>query len=250
MKSNKPVIGIVPDFRFGGKDQYSLRDFYALRTNHVEAINSNEGAAIILPYDYNLIDDYLNSIDGLLIVGNFFDIDPKRYGEEIHHAANLNKVRENFEFSISEKALSYKIPFLGICNGMQIINIIYGGTVIQHIPDCKDYINHEQAKIKGFDDYSIPYHEVIIKNPSKLYDIVGQEKIMTNSSHYQATKKAGDGLNIVARASDGIIEAIEKPDHPFLVGVQWHPEFAVSEADSKIFKHFVAAAKEYKNSKN
>jgi putative glutamine amidotransferase len=246
MKSNRPVIGIVPDYKEGSKDSYSVRDFYALRINYVEAINHNGGAAIILPYDYGLIDDYLNSIDGILIVGGFFDINPRRYGEETHPKTNLNEVRENFEYNIGQKALKKNLPFFGICNGMHLINILRNGSSIQHIPDHKQYIDHEQKNIPGYDDYSKPYHEVLIENDSQLSKIIKESKIKTNSSHHQAAKKIGNNLQIAAKAFDGIIEAIEDPNHPFLLGIQWHPEFDSAPADSRIFQSFIAAAKIYK----
>ncbi len=250
MKSNRPVIGIIPDFKEGAKDAYSVRDFYALRANHTDIINKNGGAAIILPYDYDLINDYLSSIDGLLVVGGFFDINPKRYGEEMHPEVNLNEVRENFEYAIGQAALKRNIPFLGICNGMHLINVLRQGSAIQHIPDHKEFIEHEQKHVEGYDDYSTPYHEVSIEKNSKLFDIIGQEKIKTNSSHHQAAKKVGNNLRISARASDGVIEAVEDQNHPFLVGVQWHPEFEASKYDNRIFQAFIKSAKTYKDKNN
>jgi putative glutamine amidotransferase len=247
---SRPLIGIVPDYKEGCKNGYSTRNYYALRANYVEMINQAGGAAVILTYDYDLIDFYLNSLDGLMVVGGYFDIHPKRYGEnQVHETVKLNDVRENFEHELGFKAIKTDIPFLGICNGMQLINVLHGGKVIQHIPDEKIFINHEQSLIEEFSDYKIAYHEVEIEKDSKLFSLIGEEKIKTNSSHHQAAKNAGKGLKIAARASDGIIEAIEKDDHPFCLGVQWHPEFEVCKADKKIFTSFVGAALNYKNSK-
>jgi putative glutamine amidotransferase len=250
IKSHKPLIGIVPDFREGCETGYSKGNYYALRTNYVEMVNKAGGAAVLLTYDYDLIDSYLESLDGLVVVGGYFDIHPKRYGEEeIHPTVKLNAVREEFEQELGRKALKTSLPFLGICNGMQLLNVLHGGKVIQHIPDNNDFIDHEQSHIEGFNDYHKPYHFVTIEKNSKLFSIIGEEKIKTNSSHHQAAKNAGSELNIAARASDGIIEAVEKAGHPFCIGVQWHPEFSTSTADQKIFEGFVKAATEYKNSK-
>lgn len=250
VKSVRPLIGIVPDHREGGLGCYSLKNFYALRANYVEMVNKAGGAAVILTYDYDLIDSYLESLDGIVVVGGHFDINPMRYGEKnIHHTVKLNDVRENFENALGKKVIGTELPFLGICNGMQLINILHGGNVIQHIPDEGKYIDHEQSHIEGFKDYTTGYHEVEIVKDSKLFSIIGQEKIMTNSSHHQAAKTAGQGLNISGKAFDGVIEAIEKPNHPFCIGVQWHPEFEVSEADYKIFVALVKAAKKYKENK-
>jgi putative glutamine amidotransferase len=247
---SRPLIGIVPDYKEGCKEGYSLKNYYALRANYVEMINKAGGAAVILTYDYDLIDFYLKSLDGLMVVGGYFDIHPKRYGEKkIHPTVKLNEVREEFEYALGTKAIKTKLPFLGICNGMQLINVLHGGNVIQHIPDEKKFMDHEQSHSKEFKDYASGYHEVKIEKKSQLFKIVGKEKIKTNSSHHQAAKTAGENLKIVARASDGVIEAVEKTNHPFCIGVQWHPEFEVSDADKKIFEAFVNASKKYKNGK-
>jgi putative glutamine amidotransferase len=250
MKTTRPLIGIVPDYREGSANGYSKGSYYALRNNYVEMINKYGGAAVILTYDYDLIDSYLESLDGLMVVGGYFDINPKKYGEtEIHHTVKLNEIRENFEHALGTKAMNSKMPFLGICNGMQLLNCLHKGKVIQHIPDEENLIDHEQSHIEGFDDYHTAYHEVNIAKESKLFSIIGQEKIVTNSSHHQAAKTAGLGLKVAANASDGVIEAVEKVDHPFCIGVQWHPEFEVSESDKKIFASFVTATQQYKINK-
>lgn len=250
MKYSKPLIGIVPDYKEGCASGYSSREYYALRSNYVEMINKAGGAAVILTYDYDIIDDYLASLDGLMIVGGYFDIHPKRYGDEkIHESVKLNDIRENFEHELGKRAVKTQIPLLGICNGMQLINVLHQGKVIQHIPDEQGFIDHEQSHTEGFNDYHTGYHEVNIVKDSKLFSIIGEEKILTNSSHHQAAKNISGGLKVVGQASDGIIEAIEKVDHPFCIGVQWHPEFEVSDADRKIFEQFVVAAKNYKKGK-
>jgi len=246
--SKKPLIGVIPDYRQGSEKCYSIRPHYALRCNYIEMINDNGGLAIILPYNYSAVQNYLGLLDGIMIVGGFFDINPEKYGAtEIHPEVTLNEVRENFEFSFIEEALKTDIPILGICNGMQLLNIMHGGDIIQHIPDEEDFIIHEQSKVLGMEDSSKAYHDVDIIEDSLLYKIVGEQKISTNSSHHQGVKNVGKSLNISAYASDGLIEAIEDPSHPFCVGVQWHPEFNVSQADRRIFANFVAASTNYKN---
>jgi putative glutamine amidotransferase len=247
-QKSRPLIGIVPDYKEGCPNGYSTRHYYALRANYVEMINQAGGAAVILTYDYDLIDSYLASLDGLMVVGGYFDIHPRRYGEsKVHETVKLNDMRENFEHELGSQAIKTNLPFLGICNGMQLINVLHGGKVIQHIPDENKFIDHEQSHVEGFSDYKTAYHQVEIEQNSKLFALVGEQKIVTNSSHHQAAKNAGNGLKIAARAFDGIIEAVEKIDHPFCLGVQWHPEFEVCAADKKIFAGFVDAARDYKN---
>lgn len=249
--SHRPLIGIVPDYKEGGANEYSTRPYYALRHNYVDMANKAGGAAVILTYDYDLIDDYLASLDGLVVVGGYFDIHPRRYGEgeKVHHTVKLNEVRENFEYELGKKAIKTDLPFFGICNGMQLINVLHGGGVIQHIPDEKNLMDHEQSHHSEFRDYTKPYHEVRIAKDSRLFEIIGEEIIETNSSHHQAAKTAGIGLSACGHANDGVIEAIEKPEHPFCIGVQWHPEFGTSQADHKIFAEFIRAASRYKISK-
>lgn len=250
MNTSRPLIGIVPDYKEGAENGYSLRPYYALRVNYVEMINKAGGAAIMLSYDYDLIDDYLASLDGVMIVGGYFDINPARYGAEtIHPTIKLNETRENFEWALGMKAIKTQTPFLGICNGMQLLNVLHGGRVIQNIPDAGNFIDHEQSHFAEFADHHKAYHEVEIAENSQLFAITRESKIKTNSSHHQAVESAGSDLIISARALDGIAEAVEKPSHPFCIGIQWHPEFDVSPADQKIFKSFIIAAKNYKNSK-
>lgn len=249
-----PLIGIVVDYKDGkehGAGSYSKSPYYALRVNYVNMISGAGAAAVLIPYDHDKIDFYLDLIDGLMIVGGHFDIDPIRYNEnEIHPTAKLNKTRENFEYVISKKALEKKtMPILGICNGMQLINVLHGGDLIQHIPDDKKFINHEQSKVEGFESAATPYHDVIINKNSKLFKIAGEEKIKTNSSHHQGVKSVGKGLLLSGEAIDGTVEAVESIDHDFCIGVQWHPEFDTNKADEKIFNKFVEAAKIFKGKK-
>lgn len=247
MNLNKPLIGVVLDYREGGKNQYSSGPYYALRANYIDVIEKMGGKVLLIPYDYEMIEFYLKSIDGLMIVGGYFDINPRRYGDnEIHKEVKLNEIRENFEFEIMAQALKKAdLPIFGICNGMQLINIIHGGKAIQHIPDHVQYLEHEQSKILDYGDYGKVYHEVVIAKDSKLFEIIGEEKIQTNSSHHQAVKDVNDDLKISGKAVDGIIEAIEHKTHPFCLGVQWHPEFAGTVADNKLFNAFVSACKKY-----
>ena len=246
----KPLIGVVLDYKNGSENNdYSIRPYYAIRKNYIDAINQSGAIAVLFPYDKNAIEHYLQMIDGLMIVGGNFDINPKRYGDaEIHPTTTLNEIREDFEYEILSRALKTKLPILGICNGMQLINVLRGGDIMQNITDDKNFINHEQSKILGKEDSSKAYHDVKINSESKLYQIVDTDKIPTNSSHHQAVKNIGNGLKISAYAEDGIIEALEDPLHDFCLGIQWHPEFIISESDKKIFQAFVVAATKYQNS--
>lgn len=248
MQIHKPIIGVIPDYKDGTQaDGYSIRPHYAIRCNYVEMLAQAGAVALILPYDYNAIDEYLSIIDGLMVIGGHFDVHPKRYNvQEIHPTVTLNETRENFEFEITKKVLTSTLPILGICNGMQLINILHGGDIIQHIPDDAKYIAHEQSKVKGQEDSAKAYHDVDVVTGSILHKITQKSTIPTNSSHHQGVKTVPSTLRISGRTKDGMIEAIENPVHPFCLGVQWHPEFNVSGADKAIFESFVDAAKNYR----
>ena len=256
-QNNKsPIIGILPDYKENEQNSYSTKSFYAIRTSFIEAIVNAGGLPLILPYYYQKIDQYLEMIDGLMIIGGYFDIHPNRYSNEsLHPKTKLNMVRSDYEFAFASKALNHNnMPILGICNGMQLLSVMHNGKLIQHIPDEKNskninFINHEQSHTKGFEDYSTPYHDVEIVENSQLFSIIGKKTIKTNSSHHQGVRSVGNQLKVVAYASDGMIEAVEKPDHPFCIGVQWHPELFPAETDPKIFSAFIAHSQKYSSNK-
>jgi putative glutamine amidotransferase len=239
--SNKPLIGVVPDYDSGSKNSYSIYSHYAIRKNYVDAITKAGGAPILIPYDILSIENYLSLCDGFMIVGGNFDINPEKYGEKtIHKSVILNTNREEFESVLVKKILEIKIPILGICNGMQAINVALGGSLMQDILDEKNnFVDHEQSHFEEFQDKKKPYHTIKINSESTLYKITKTKIASVNSSHHQAIKNVGSALNVSAVADDGIIEAIENPTHPFCVGVQWHPEFETSKIDRKIFAAFI-----------
>ena len=189
-----------------------------------------------------LIDDlrhqglyYFDLIDGILITGGDFDIDPQIYGEKKDKSiVRIDKPRTNFEIKMARLALKKNKPILGICGGQQLLNVALNGSLIQHID--KTNIKHEQSQPRN--KFS---HKVQISLKSKLYKIVKKKEFRVNSAHHQAIKKIGKNLNINAIAEDGIIEGIELDNHKFFLGIQWHPEFFISNYDKKIFKAFIKA---------
>lgn len=233
---SKPIIGISLDSEREG--DYSKFPYYVLRKNYIEAVEQAGGIPILFSHELSLIDDYINMIDGLLIPGGDFDIDPSFYGEEIaSDTVTMKKSRADFEREFIEKAFKKEIPILGICAGMQLMNVYFGGSLIQHIPDeIESFLEHEQKVL-----HDIATHEIDIVGGSILNKITGSTKMEVNSSHHQAVKDLGKGLEVSATAPDGVIEAIELRGHKFCVGVEWHPEYLIKEEDENIFKAFVAA---------
>ncbi len=238
----KPVIAIILDSVYNSPQyRYSTFPWYALRQNYAETVLKAGGAPLMLPYQYDTIELVLSIIDGLILPGGDEDIHPTYYGQDFTSKRTAtNPERDKFEILLTKKALEKNIPFLGICRGMQLLNIVCGGTLIQHIPDYiqNSPINHEQPPPKD-----IATHPVIIKDNTILAKLAGnQQTHMVNSTHHQAVDKLGTGLQIAATAPDGIIEAIESVNHQFVLGVEWHPEYLSSSFDLNIFKGLIEAA--------
>lgn len=235
---SRPIIGITLDSEPPGG--YSKFPWYALRENYFAAVVAAGGLPIALPHEPEMAAAYLDEIDGLVLTGGAFDVDPSFYGGGAKHPTVKTKDRRTaFEFAAAKGALERDMAVLGICGGQQLLHVVLGGALIQHIPDAlADALPHEQPNPRDQ-----PGHEIEVVKGTLLHRIVGAERLAVNSAHHQAAKDAPDGVVIDARATDGIIEGIEAPRYRFCLGVQWHPEFHISSGDRKIFDAFVAAAR-------
>lgn len=236
----KPVIGIFLDINQNSeKYSYAALPWYALRECYARNVEAAGGVPIMLPYNHD-IDSTLGLIDGLVIPGCDEDINPRFYGEDVSSVAVKTKdIRTVYEMEFVKRALSINLPIFGICNGLQLINIIFGGTLIQHIPDTYPTdINHEQPAPKN-----LPTHLVRLQTGTLMSSLSPDQEIKVNSTHHQAIKKLGDGLVASAIAPDGIVEGVESNDYKFLAGVQWHAEYANTELDCNLFKRLVEAAR-------
>jgi putative glutamine amidotransferase len=238
MKSRKPIIGITLDSAIDSeKNKYSVFPWYALRKNYADCVIKAGGIPIMLPYDPESVDEIIDMIDALIIPGGDEDIHPKFYDEEItSDKVKTNEMRASFELKLMKQVLEKDMPFLGICNGMQILNVACGGSLIQHIPDYHSSdINHEQPSPKH-----VASHLINIKSGTKLASIANNNlETEVNSTHHQAVKSLGRDLIISAIAPDGIIEAIESKVHKYVIGVEWHPEYLNSELDFNLFRNLV-----------
>ena len=242
LKMKKPIIGIVLDYvQNNAKYSYSPKPWYAIRADYSNMVEKAGGTPVLLPYIED-IESQINMIDGLLIPGGDEDINPRFYGQEIKSdKVKTNDKRAEYELSLAKIALSKNMPIFGICNGLQIINVLLGGSLIQHIPDVhKSDINHEQDHPK-----CTPTHDIIIEDNTILSELSPKKTVKVNTTHHQAIERIAEGLTISARAPDGIIEAIESKDYRFLVGVQWHSEYRNSELDDNLFKKFVDESSKY-----
>ena len=235
--SKRPVIGVTLDAEPAGG--WSRLPWYALRQNYFSSVIAAGGLPVALPHHPELAADYLEAIDGLLVTGGAFDVDPALWGGgPPHPKVTLKPGRTDFELAATRAALARDMPVLGICGGQQLLAVALGGTLIQHIPDeVPDALAHEQANPR-----TEPGHEVAVTPGTLLARIVGCQRLAVNSAHHQAVATPGNGAVVNASAPDGVVEGIEHPGHRFALGVQWHPEYAVDPGDTLIMAAFVRAA--------
>ena len=239
--AKRPIIGVTLDSEDGdGPDRprYSKFPWYAVRQNYCEAIAAAGGLAVALPHEPDRAADYLDLIDGLLVTGGAFDVDPSLFGGGERHATVVTKDRRTaFELAVTRGALEHEMPVLGICGGQQLLHVVLGGSLIQHIPDAvPNALAHEQPNPRDE-----PGHTVSVTAGTLLHRIARADQLAVNSAHHQAAADEPAGVVINARAPDGVIEGMEAPAHRFCLGVQWHPEFHISSADKAIFQALVAA---------
>jgi putative glutamine amidotransferase len=235
---SRPVIGLTLDSEEPGG--YSTLPWYAIRQNYCAAVIAAGGLPVLLPHEPEQVEAYLAGIDGLIVTGGAFDVDPALFGAAERHATVITKDRRTeFEMGITRAALAADKAILGICGGQQLLNVALGGTLIQHIPDeVADPLAHEQPNPR-----TEAGHTVAVTAGSLLHRITGMTELPVNSSHHQAVKMVAPGLVVDATAPDGVIEGIEAPDRRFCLGVQWHPEYDISEGDTRIFRSFIDAAR-------
>jgi putative glutamine amidotransferase len=234
--ANKPLIGIT--MRFDSKGDFHLRREYS------EAIETLGGVPLHIPLipKKEFLSATLAKLDGLLLPGSDSDVDPLLFGAE--PAARLGKVqplRDQTDLILLAEAEKDRVPVLGICFGMQSLNVSRGGSLIQDIEsDIPEALKHQQGEPR--DRRS---HTIVIEENSLLSRICGAAKTVVNSHHHQSVFQVGENLKATAKALDGVIEAVEDVRADcFAVGVQWHPEldWQNDALSQKIFKIFLEAA--------
>lgn len=240
----KPLIGITPDFNAGDRADMGGREpTYFLRARYVRAIEELGGIPLVLPLiaDSRARHRLLNGLDGLLLTGSGPDLDPRLYGERQRYKFRVvSERRADFELEMVKLAADASLPILGICGGMQSINVACGGSLFQDISSqVSDALQHRQpapaTKLS---------HSVMVTPGSLLRRIVHQTRLRVNSSHHQSVKVVAPSLVVTAVAPDGVIEAIESPTHRFFLGIQWHPEFLFDRhtPHRRLFQAFLKAA--------
>ncbi len=234
----QPIIGITLDSEPGGG--YAKLPWYALRENYFDAVIRAGGLPVALPHEPEQAHAYLDLIHGLVVTGGDFDVDPALFGAPTRHEKVTTKdARTAFELAAARGAIERDMAVLGICGGQQLLHVALGGSLIQHIPDeVPGALAHEQPNPR-----TEPGHTVTVTPGTLLHRVVEAGELDVNSAHHQAVKDAPAGVVINARAPDGVIEGIEAKGKTFCLGVQWHPEYAISQGDTKIFQAFIGAAR-------
>lgn len=235
MSSFTPIIAILPAI----DDEKTA----TLQSTYTSAIENSGGIPIIIPYTENeeALNRYIEICDGVLFTGGC-DIEPRIFGEEVRDTCGKIQVsRDTLELAFFKKAFTHKKPIMGICRGIQLINVALGGTLFQDIPtECPSKISHQQTEPK-----TLPSHSVKIISDTPLMELIGKEKMTANSFHHQAIKALGEGLRVMAYSNDGIIEAVYYNGEAYVRGYQWHPELlCTSDDDSKaLFDNFIEHSK-------
>ncbi len=214
---------------------------YWMSPGYMNSVEKAGGIPLILPLtkDRDVLMQVLHDLDGLLLTGGH-DVDPHLYHEDFHEKIGpLCPLRDASEMMLTHEAVQLNMPVFGICRGLQMLNVVLGGTLYQDIPS-QISSTEEHRMPKPFDTVS---HSVNILENTPLYDILGSKNIGVNSHHHQSIKDIAPSLRLAAVAEDGVIESIFMPNRRFILGVQWHPEllYDKDEHSRALFSAFVRA---------
>lgn len=228
----RPLIGISSYGRAGERQTFSLPCEY------VDVVRLAGGVPLMLPAVEGEVPEALEVIDALILPGGG-DVDPAHYGG-VRHDANygISPERDGFELNLARAALARgDLPVLCICRGMQLLNVALGGDLVSHIPD-----QYGTQVVHRHPDVLPVQHDVRIEPTSRVARILEATEVVVHSFHHQAVGRLGRGLRAVAWSPDGVIEAVESDEHPFVVGVQWHPELGAlsDERQRRLFEALLA----------
>ena len=236
---NRPVVGIPTPVELARWSRVWEADCAIVAMTYIGAVQRAGGLALLLPPDAHAAEDpgeFLDHLDALLLAGGA-DLDPASYGAEPHpQTAGQRPDRDAFELALVRGAIARDIPVLGVCRGMQILNVARGGTLHQHVPDLVGHEDHRRVP-GAFGD-----HDVRLQDGSLAARAAGALRVPTKSHHHQAIDAVGNGLRVTGWSElDDLPEAIELPGVRFTLGVQWHPE---ADEESQLIAALVAEARE------
>jgi putative glutamine amidotransferase len=243
----RPTIGIptqtlhaiegIPD---------AVPESWVMNQRYARAVAAAGGLPVLIPLleEEDTLRALYDRLDGVLLPGGV-DLDPATYGETpLPTCGRLDPARDRVELAFARWAIAEGKPLFGLCRGLQIVNVALGGTLYQDIAaQRREAIKHDYFPSAGFPRDHLA-HPVIVTSGSRLDSLVGTAPLKVNSMHHQAVKDLAPGLVSTALAPDGVVEAVESPDRPFLLGVQWHPE-SLTERDPRMHRlvaGFVEAA--------
>lgn len=233
----RPVIGVTVY-----KEQKDCNVYMKVNEWNLKAIENFGGIPVMLHItnDDKVIEGYIKILDGIYLTGGG-DINPLLFNEEpIRELGNVEYDRDNFEIKLYKKASEKNIPILGVCRGMQVMNVADGGNLYQDLYSQRPKTNNHSCKY-AFEGNE--FHTVNIKENSKLYDILNTTEIKINSYHHQAVNELAKDYVATAFAKDGVVECIESTKLKYAIGIQWHPEvmYAKYPLFRKLFKSFINA---------
>jgi putative glutamine amidotransferase len=216
----------------------------ALGMKYLRAIEAAGGIPVVMPpLDLDAVQPLLDRLNGVCLSGGP-DLDPAAYAATRHPKLGPTEPDlDRFELALARAADARGLPILAICRGMQAINVARGGTLFQHLPEDREDVSIVHRQNLAGDRVT---HAVDVEPGSQLHGILGRRRVRVNSFHHQAIRKLGRGLRAVAWATDDVVEGVEAPGSPFLVGVQWHAECLVERrpGQAALFASFVDAARQ------
>lgn len=239
--ASKPVIGLCAAMETATWGVWTT-PAHLLPREYADAVQRAGGIALLLPPDPAVTerpDELLDLLDALILAGGS-DVDPAAYGAQRHpETIGTNPERDAFEIALAHRAIERDMPFLGICRGMQVLNVARGGTLLQHLPESHGHEDHRRnpGSFEGAD------HQVRLTADSLAARAAGELDHRTLSHHHQGVEAVGEGLQVTGRSAlDDLPEAIELPDARFVLGVQWHPEV---DETSRLVAALVDDARDY-----
>lgn len=235
----RPLIAITSDYSDGYDARYPSLLTFRIKSTYAKAVIAAGGIPVIIPFDREIDPDNLvRRIDGLIISGSGDDIHPFFISRKIRPPEKNSISRQEFEFRIASSAIDFGIPVLGICGGMQLLNVLFGGNLIEDIPSSTGSKIHKS-------EYFKEVHKIRILKGSHLFRAVKTETLYVNSTHHQAVYSVPQCFNITATAPDGIVEAIELNSDNLVMGLQFHPEAMIrKKRHLRIFEYFIKKARE------
>ncbi len=238
-RQRHPRIGISCDFETITDRRGAPSPRYVLQELYVTAVEQAGGEPWLLPHlPPERAASVLEVVDGLVLSGGDFDVPPSFYGEETRHVRGVREARSAFERALVLAAHERDLPVLGVCGGMQILNVALGGSLYQDLCEVPGCLQHQQPH-----DKRRPHHPVAVTPGTLLATLVGGDRVEVNSTHHQVAKTVGPGVVACAVAPDGVIVAVVATGRRFMLGVQWHPEALQHEAPhAAIYRGLVRAA--------